>query len=290
MPKVLPVIIRGVVEEPGTYEGKAEIVPIGQPQFEEKQIDLRLEAIAGPSSNTETEASPWEGVARATYVPSVLLACFALGIVVILVGALRKPIPENQRSWLDYGNFYIVTWGIVAVIIGFLGVLLFVDRFGDIAQALGFLTAFLGAVVGLVGTFFGIKTSSDATAEAHRSQREAASGADTTRPQVRLTDPLDMANDVPPDIHPTATFSKDMDPATISPNTFMLRVQGISNRVEPLPLDGVLYDEATRTATFVPAEPLQNGASYEATIAAIVKDEAGNTLTQDHTWHFQVVP
>src|SRR5215207_9826536 len=33
LPKNFPVIIRDVVEEPATYEGKADIVPIGKSQF-----------------------------------------------------------------------------------------------------------------------------------------------------------------------------------------------------------------------------------------------------------------
>jgi hypothetical protein len=68
----------------------------------------------------------------------------------------------------------------VAVIIGLLAILLFIDRFEDVTQALGFLSAFFGAVVGLVGTFFGIKASADATVGAQ--ELAAAKGGDTTPP------------------------------------------------------------------------------------------------------------
>jgi hypothetical protein len=73
--------------------------------------------------------------------------------------------------------------------------------------------AFAGAIVALVGTYFGIKTMSDAAEEAQR--LATANDRDTTQPRVLSTDPLDRAEDVPPDIHLTATFSKDMDTASI---------------------------------------------------------------------------
>jgi len=181
-----------------------------------------------------------------------------------------------------------VLCGIGAVIIGFLSVLLFLDRFGDVTQALGFMTAFFGAIVGLVGTYFGIKTSSDAAQGAQR--LAAASGRDTTPPLILSNDPPDQAPDVPPDIHPTATFSKEMNPATINPNTFKLFDPTTLQQVQPKVPSGVDYDETTRVATFTPAAALQNGRTYAATITAGVSDKAGNALAEDHTWHFTVIP
>jgi hypothetical protein len=80
---------------------------------------------------------------------------------------------QGKRSWLDYGSFFVVTLGIVAVIIGFLSILLFLDRFTDITQALGFLAALFGTIVGLVGTYFGIKASSEAQIRAEERVAEA---------------------------------------------------------------------------------------------------------------------
>ena len=275
IPKVFPVTIITLVEEPGIYEGTAEIVPIGQTQFETKEIELRLEAEARPSLLS---------VAQVGYILFLLVAIFLLAILVIRAGVGRRSMPKDERSWLDYGNFYVVTWGIVAVIIGLLAILLFIDRFEDVTQALGFLSAFFGAVVGLVGTFFGIKASADATVGAQ--ELAAAKGGDTTPPQVHSTNPQDKAGDVPPDIHPTATFSKDIDPATINSNTFKLLDQVTGQQVEPLPLSGVVYDEPTKVATFIPANALENDRRYGATITSGVRDKSGNVLAQDHTWHF----
>jgi hypothetical protein len=186
---------------------------------------------------------------------------------------------------MDYGSLFVVMGGIGAGMFGFLLTLLLLGRFGnDGAQALGFLTAYFGAIVGLIGTYFGIKTSGDV---AERAQTlGAAPSGDTTQPQVLSTDPPDQAEGVSPDIHPTATFSKDMDRATINPNTFKLLDQVTGEQVPPLTPSGVDYDEPTKVATFTPEAPLENGRRYGATITSGVKDKAGNTLAQDKTWHF----
>jgi hypothetical protein len=53
--------------------------------------------------------------------------------------------------------------------------------------------------------------------------------SDTTPPTVSSVNPLPSASGVPPDTRVTATFSKDMDPATINPNTFKLLDQVAGN-------------------------------------------------------------
>jgi Bacterial Ig-like domain len=194
---------------------------------------------------------------------------------------------QGERSSRDFGSFYVVAFGITAVFFGFIVMLLFADTFtNNIATALGFLTALFGAITGLVGTYFGVKSSSDAREGA---QRLAASPAgDTTPPDVTSTSPVDGAVEVRPDIHPTATFSKDMDSATINPDTFKLLDQASSAQVQPRATGDVVYDPPTRTATFTPANPLGSGKTYAATITAAVRDQAGNTLARDYTWHFTV--
>ena len=226
-------------------------------------------------------------VAQYGFILFLLGAMALIAVLVIRTGVASRSIRQGERSWLDYGSLLVVVLGIVAVIIGFLGILLFLDRFTDVTQALGFLTALFGAIVGLVGTYFGVKSSSDARQGA---QDLAANGRDTTRPRVLAIEPQDQAVDVAPDVHPTATFSKDMDSITINPDTFKLLDQVTLQQVPSLVPGGVDYDEPTKVATFTPAAALQNGRIYAATITAGVKDKAGNALAQDHTWHFTVIP
>src|SRR5215217_7459337 len=87
------------------------------------------------------------------------------------------------------------------------------------------------------------KTSS---VSARAQQLGAANGEDTTPPKVRLTNPQDKADDVPPDIHPSATFSKEMDSSTINPNTFKLRERTTLKQVPPPGPDSVHYDELNK--------------------------------------------
>ena len=227
----------------------------------------------------------------------VIIVALAVATVTLLIVAIRTR-PQDQRPWLEYGSFFVVICGIAAVIIGFLSILLVLGSFKDVSQALGFLTAFFGAVVGLVGTFFGIKSSADATAVAQKASAEATAGAqklaaasagDTTPPQVLSINPQDLAGDVPPDIRPTATFSKDMDSVTINPNTFKVLDQDSLEQVHPAVPNGVHYDETAKVATFTPADPLANSTTYGATITADVRDKAGNRMAQDKTWHFTTV-
>jgi hypothetical protein len=254
---------------------------------------MQTQHAAQESLLTVVQIPPLDG-GLVTIILILLVAVLLIAVLYLLYVVRRRPsvgstsVPQGERSWREYGSLYVVLWGIGAVIIGFLSILFALGRFEDVNQALGFLSAFFGAIVGLVGTYFGIKSSSDATRGAQR--LAAANGGDTTPPLILSTDPPDQGRDVPPDAPVTATFSKEMDPTTISPNTFKLFDPATLQQVQPKVPSGVAYDETTRVATFIPAAALQNGRIYAATITASVKDRAGNALAEDSTWHFTVMP
>jgi hypothetical protein len=103
-----------------------------------------------------------------------------------------------------------------------------------------------------------------------------ASAADLIAPTVTLTAPADLAAAVVLNSTVNATFSKDMNPLTISTATFTLQVTG-----PPLgaPLGGtVSYVPLTRIATFTPTLPLLANTNYTATVTNGAKDLAGNAL------------
>lgn len=220
---------------------------------------------------------------------TVLAILVASTLAVIGLLGLIGIFAWRTQQALVYGNFFVVVLGILTALIGYLVAfpLLVSGVFDDPTQVLAILSALFGTIVGLVGTFFGIKTSADAREGAEN--LAAGISRDTTQPQVLSTNPPDQADDVPPEIHPTATFSKDMDSVTLNPDTFKLFDQATLQQVPPLVAGGVDYDEPSRVATFTPAAALQNGRAYAATITANVKDKAGNTLAEDHTWHFTVI-
>jgi ABC-type transport system involved in multi-copper enzyme maturation permease subunit len=194
-------------------------------------------------------------------------------IVLGLLGLIGIFAWKTDRS-LEYGSFFVVVLGILTALVGFLVAfpLLVSGVFDDPTQVLALLSALFGTIVGLVGTYFGIKTSSDARNDAQTLARDTIA-SDTTPPTVSSVSPLPNAMGISPDAHVTATFSKDMDPATLNSTTFKL-----VERDSRTPVPGSIgYDTPTNGATYRPRNALANN-TYEATITRDVKDKAGNAL------------
>ena len=108
------------------------------------------------------------------------------------------------------------------------------------------------------------------------------SAADTTAPEVVCTNPGSNVTGWAVDKNITATFSEDMDRATITTSTFTVK-NGTT------PVKGKVTFAGT-TATFAPAGELEKGTTYTATIAAGVKDRAGNVLANSYEWSFTTIP
>ena len=78
----------------------------------------------------------------------------------------------------------------------------------------------------------------------------------------------------------TATFSKPMNPATITATTFTLTAGGASTS------GTVTYVAATMIATFTPAASLTASTAYTATITTGAQDQFGNSLASNFAWTF----
>ncbi|WP_460597166.1 Ig-like domain-containing protein [Geomonas sp. Red276] len=78
----------------------------------------------------------------------------------------------------------------------------------------------------------------------------------------------------------TITFSKDIDPSTLTPATFYLD-HGATGTIG--------YDAATHTATLTPAGRLSYTTTYTVTASSGIKDFAGNSLAT-YTWTFATDP
>lgn len=98
---------------------------------------------------------------------------------------------------------------------------------------------------------------------------------DTTAPTVTAATPAAGSISAPAGAAITATFSKDMNAATITAATFTLD-NGAAGTVT----------YASRVATFTPTTPLKGYTRYTATITTGVKDAAGNALAQNYSWNF----
>lgn len=78
----------------------------------------------------------------------------------------------------------------------------------------------------------------------------------------------------------TVTFSEDMDPASLTPQSFTLDSGGT---IVPA---AVSYDAITRTATLTPTSPLTSAADYTVTLATAVQNAGGESLAHQVTWVF----
>src|SRR5215203_243644 len=92
----------------------------------------------------------------ALIVVAALFAIGELGLLAMFVWRADDP--------LKYGSFFVVALGITTALMGFLVAfpLVISGVFHDPTQVLAILSALFGTLVGLVGTYFGVKTSSDA--------------------------------------------------------------------------------------------------------------------------------
>ena len=110
---------------------------------------------------------------------------------------------------------------------------------------------------------------------------------DTTAPTITLTNPANVATNVVLNTTVSATFSKAMDPLTITAfGTFTLSVAGAGGAAVA---GNVTYDSASDIATFTPAANLTATTQYTATISSAAKDLAGNALasgTKPNPWTF----
>ena len=110
---------------------------------------------------------------------------------------------------------------------------------------------------------------------------------DTTSPTVTAVVPAADAVDVAINTPVTATFSEELNPATVNTTTFELR-----DAADNVVAATVSYDGVSQTANLSPSEPLANGTLYTATVkgsAAGVTDLAGNALTSDYSWSFTTI-
>jgi ice-binding like protein/Big-like domain-containing protein len=102
-------------------------------------------------------------------------------------------------------------------------------------------------------------------------------------PTVISTVAEDGATEVALSTSLSATFSKHMNPSTITSLTFTVN-QGSNTVAGSVTLDG-----ATNTATFLPATPLGADLVYTATITTGTSDADGLVLATDYIWSFSTV-
>lgn len=99
-------------------------------------------------------------------------------------------------------------------------------------------------------------------------------------PQVSSTNPANFFDCVPINRKLSATFTKAMDPLTITTATFLV--------TGTIPVAGtVVLDATNNTAIFTPTGTLGPDSIYTATITTSAKDTTSNPLASSFSWSFE---
>lgn len=100
-------------------------------------------------------------------------------------------------------------------------------------------------------------------------------------PAVTGTTPAAGAAGVPNGTVVTARFDRDLDPATLGPQSFTLAPEGGA------PVAATLaYDAAARRATLTPQAPLALSTRYSARLATAIRSTTGAPMATDVSWSF----
>lgn len=102
---------------------------------------------------------------------------------------------------------------------------------------------------------------------------------DTSPPVVSSTVPKNNAVSVPVNVTVIATFSEQLNPATVTTASFLLR-DAAGN-----PIDG-LISVSDRIAKVTPGDALEYDMIYTVIITTAVQDPAGNALAVEYQWNF----
>jgi hypothetical protein len=157
--------------------------------------------------------------------------------------------------------------------------------------ALATLSQYTGTIAGATSLASGISMAGPFTWQF----TTVAAPADATRPQVSMTDPATTipgpTAGVPSNTAISATFTKNMAPATITGTSFTVTCTAPCVS----PAGTVNYSVGARTVVFRPAANLIVGDTYTVTVTTAVTDVAGNALAgnqaplpaaSDYVWTF----
>lgn len=107
-----------------------------------------------------------------------------------------------------------------------------------------------------------------------------------TAPTVTATTPAANATGVGINDDVTATFSRAMNPSTLTTSTVILRRQGSSTNLTAT----VAYDSANNRVTLNPSAALLAGTGYTAFISTGATSADGVALTSTVSWNFTTIP
>jgi len=113
----------------------------------------------------------------------------------------------------------------------------------------------------------------------------AFAGSDSTRPSyIVAISPEEDTSGADISIQISITFSEDIDPSTLTPDTFYLYSM---DNLEEFPIPGkIRYDNSSRTATFIPDGDLSYSTNYIVILTEDVRTLSGNSIGKAYSWRF----
>ena len=126
-------------------------------------------------------------IIQATVIAILAASTVVVVSLIALIAYFASRTPTNQDGGpLHFGNFFVVSLGILAALIGFLIAfpLVVSGVFTDPTQVIALLSGLFGTIVGLVGTYFGIKSSGDASQKAQELARAMTGTLPDTTPDT----------------------------------------------------------------------------------------------------------
>ena len=229
--------------------------------------DLSGNALAGPYAWTFTT-----GTVQDTVAPVVSFTCPANGAAGAPINtSLTATFSEPMNPLSFTSATFTLARGATPVpgTVGFVGVTAIFKPAGDLAPNTQYTATITTGTVDLSG---------NAPATNHVWAFTTGTNPDTIAPMLSFTDPANGTTGVPPERKLAATFSKAMDPLSLSTATLTL-VQGAT----PVP-GTVTYSGVT--AMFSPTSDLTPNTQYTATITTGARDLSGNALAIGRTWTF----
>jgi uncharacterized protein (UPF0333 family) len=136
------------------------------------------------------------------------------------------------------------------------------------------------ALATIIAFYFGMRGSESATEKAVAATKTTTAKAP---PTILVTSPADGATGVPVASLVTSTFSEPMSNSTINTNTFTVKKDGTTNKI-----DGTItLSPDGKTAVFDATPDFSPNTKYVATIDIGAKDMEGNALASPKSWSFK---
>ena len=148
----------------------------------------------------------------------------------------------------------------------------------------------VGPPNGVYGSASGVFPSSSFNSSNYFTDVDVVPDGDPAAPTVTATTPAVNATNVDANVPLTATFSRPMDPSTITATSFNVRPVGTNAGTDAGgAVDAtVKYNDATNTAELDPSAPLVHGVQYRATMTTAIRAADGKPLATGLSWTFTV--